>query len=280
MDKFSFYVPADPVRQHVLRLRDFGIGHRQLAKVAKVSPVVIMTLLNGHPAYPGRPTTRITYGAATRLLRIEPEHRHLADGAMIGSRGSQRRIQALCSVGYSLRWQADTIGTKFANYQRILKQDKITKSMAERIDELYKTYAFEHQQSNETHGKKAITITKNHAKRKGWVAGAAWDDIDKDKLPYGKSNNRHPSIQTRLVEVVTGTPTVFSPDERTIAINYLKLQGWTFTQIAKTLHMAPATVSRLYHAEDNKWNPASTEQSSPSTETTSPSQIDGYDELD
>lgn len=278
MDKFSFYVPADPVREHVLRLRDFGIGHRQLAKVAKVSPVVIMTLLNGHPAYPGRPTTRITYGAATRLLKVKPEHQHLADGAMIGSRGSQRRIQALCAVGYSLRWQADTIGTQFPNYQRILKQDKITKSMADRIDELYNRYGFETKRATDSHGRKAITITKNYARRNGWVAGAAWDDIDKDKLPNGKSNNRHPRIEFRLNEVVNNRPAIFSEQERTLVINHLKSLGWSFTRIAQALHMAPATVSRHYKTKDNKWNPESTEQNSPSMATTSPSQTDGLDE--
>ena len=278
MEKYNFYVPADPVRQHVLRLREFGIGHRQLAKLAKVSPVVIMTLLNGHAAFPGRPTTRITNGAAMRLLKIEPKHEHLADGAMICSQGSQRRIQALCSVGYSLRWQADRVGTKFANYQRILKQNKVTKLMAERIDELFVAYAYESNQARDTHGKKAITITKNHAKRNGWVAAAAWDDIDKDKLPYGKVNNRHPRIETRLDELIHGGSATFDPDERIIAINHLKELGWTFTQIGKALHMAPATVSRQYKTKDTQWNPASTEQNSLSMETTSPSRTDGYDE--
>lgn len=277
MDKFSFYVPAEPVREHVLKLRDFGIGHRQLAKVAKVSPVVIMTLLNGHPAYPGRPTTRITYGAASRLLRIQPEHRHLADGAVIASKGSQRRIQALCAVGYSLRWQADAIGTKFPNYQRILRQDKITKSMAERIDELFTRYGFETKRATDTHGKKAITIAKNNAKRHGWVAGAAWDDIDKDKVPNGKLQHKRQSLAFRLNQVENDRPATFTDQERLIAIEHLKNLGWSFTRIAETLHMAPATVSRHYKTKDNKWNQVSTEQNSPSMETTSPSQIGGYE---
>ena len=277
MEKFSFYVPAQPVREHVLRLRDFGIGHRQLAKVANVSPVVIMILLNGHPAYPGRPTTRITNGAATRLLKVQPEHRHLADGAMIGSRGSQRRIQALCAVGYSLRWQADAIGTKFPNYQRILKQDKITKSMADRIDELYRRYGFETKRATDTHGKKSITIAKNNAKRHGWVAGAAWDDIDTDKLPNGKTNTRRARLEFRLNEVVNERPATFTDQERIVAIDHLKNLGWSFTRIAESLHMAPATVSRQHKTKDNKWNQVSTEQNSPLTETTSPSQIGGYE---
>lgn len=277
MDNFSFYVPADPVRQHVLRLRDFGIGHRQLAKVAKVSPVVIMTLLNGHPAYPGRPTTRITFGAAQRLLKVQPEQRHLADGAVIGSRGTQRRIQALCAVGYSLRWQAETVGTKFPNYQRILKQNKVTKSMAERIDVVYRTYAFESKRADDTHGKKAITITKNYARRHGWVAGAAWDDIDKDKVPNGRINHWNPKIQTRLDDIVNERPATFTDQERELVIDHLKHLGWTFTRIAKALHMAPATVSRHYKTKDTTWNQVSTEQNSPSTATTSPSQIGGYE---
>lgn len=277
MSDFTFYVPAEPVRQHVLRLRDFGIGHRQLAKVAKVSPVVIMTLLNGHPAYPGRPTTRITFGAAQRLLKVQPEQRHLADGAMIGSLGTQRRIQALCAMGYSLRWQAETVRTKFPNYQRILKQNKVTKSMAERIDVLYRTYAFESKRADDTHGKKAITITKNYARRHGWVAGAAWDDIDKDKVPNGRINHWNPKLQTRLDDIVNERSATFTDQERELVIDHLKHLGWTFTRIAKALHMAPATVSRHYKTKDTKWNQVSTEQNSPSTATTSQSQTGGYE---
>lgn len=183
---FTFYVPAEPIREHVKTLREFGIGHRQLAKIANVSPVVIMTLMNGHSTSPGKMTTRITNGAAQRLLKIQPEHRHLADGAMINARGSQRRIQALCVQGYSLRWQATMIGTKYPNYHRILINDKITKQMAERIDELYKKHAYTPQRSDETHGKKAIGITKGYARKNKWVAAAAWNDIDRDRKPPKK----------------------------------------------------------------------------------------------
>lgn len=183
---FTFYVPAEPIRKHVKELREFGIGHRQLAKLAKVSPVVILTLMNGHSTTPGRMTTRITYGAAQRLLKIRPEHRHLADGAMINARGSQRRIQALCVQGYSLRWQATMIGTQYPNYHRILLNKQITKQMADRVDELYQRYKFTPHETDRPHGKKAIGITKGMAKKKKWVAAAAWINIDTDRKPPKK----------------------------------------------------------------------------------------------
>jgi hypothetical protein len=183
---FTFYVPADPIRAHVKGLRDFGIGHRQLAKIANVSPIVIQTLMNGHSTTPGKKTTRITYGAAHRLLKIQPEHRHLADGAMIDARGSQRRIQALCVQGYSLRWQATMIGTKYPNYHRILINKKITKQMADRVDELYQRLKFTPHRSDEVHGKKAISITKGYARKNKWVAAAAWINIDTDPKPPTK----------------------------------------------------------------------------------------------
>jgi len=183
---FHFYVPAAPIREHVKQLREFGIGHRQLAKIANVSPIVIQTLMNGHSTTPGKMTTRITNGAAQRLLKIQPEHRHLADGAMIDARGSQRRIQALCVQGYSLRWQATMIGTKYPNYHRILINKKITKQMADRVDELYQRLKFTPHRSDEPHGKKAIGITKGMAKKKKWVAAAAWINIDTDPKPPTK----------------------------------------------------------------------------------------------
>ncbi len=255
---YEFYVPAKPVRDHVKQLKKFGIGERQLALLANVSYVTIRTLMNGHSSNPGVMTTRITQGAARRLLQIEAKWENLADGAMVDAKPSQRRIQAMCVVGYSLRWQADAIETKFANYQRILKNKKVTRETADKITNLYKRYAFTPNTANDTHGKKAISITKNYARRQGWHGAAAYDDIEtKAQMNFPITAVPY-EARLRSALRLQGKPK-FTEDERLQTITDLKKAGLTFKAIASIMTLSPATVSRTYN-KGRKWNPASTEQ--------------------
>lgn len=186
MTNWNFYTDAAPVRDHVKKLRAYGIGGKQLAKLAKVSIGVINTLNQGNSHKRGVPTKKVTTGAAIRILSVEMKLANVADGATIDAKVTRRQLEALAAVGYSFKWVAEMIGMPRQVIYKTYAAERVYGRTARAIDDLFNRYAYTRRTSDLPHVRKAITRTLAQAKRFGWVPAAAWDDIYHDERPAVK----------------------------------------------------------------------------------------------
>lgn len=111
-------VPAEPIREHMMALAEFGIGYKQAARLAGLSTTVARTLIWGRqepgPRY-GELQKNIKRENAEKLLAIQPVLANLADGATTPARGTVRRIQTLIACGWSQNRIATELGMLGSN---------------------------------------------------------------------------------------------------------------------------------------------------------------------
>lgn len=65
------YVPAAPVRRHVARLAEFGIGPKQLVILTGVSHGAVSKLIYGDPKRKMAPSKRVRLSTAEKLLAVQ-----------------------------------------------------------------------------------------------------------------------------------------------------------------------------------------------------------------
>ncbi|GAA0853307.1 hypothetical protein ACFQVD_26750 [Streptosporangium amethystogenes subsp. fukuiense] len=175
-------VDAQPVREHVQLLGEFGLGWKRIAGLADVPEFTVGRLLYGAPLERRAPSKRIKTQTAEKLLALRPNLDILPDTATISSAGTQRRIQALSVVGWSIPQQARLLGRKPSNYASILARPKVTAATARDVralcEELWNTAPPETTPAERMSASKARAA----ARRNNWVPLATWDE-DLIELP-------------------------------------------------------------------------------------------------
>jgi transcriptional regulator with XRE-family HTH domain len=99
--------------------------------------------------------------------------------ATIPALGSQRRIQALRAIGYTVPQLAEATGLSEVYLYQLSegrRSERINKRHAQQIVEAYRTLCVQ-----PLHNKGTALRAKNYAKKRGWYPPMAWDDIDTDK---------------------------------------------------------------------------------------------------
>lgn len=173
------YVDAEPARQHVLALRAAGMGPVTIARVSGVPHGSLAKLIYGDPRRNLAPSKRIRPGTEKKLLAVQPTLDLLAGGAKVPALGTQRRIQALHAIGWSLSEIARRIGVTRSQMDRVLKRSHVFARTARATVVLFRELCM-------TPG--PSTRARLAAKRKGWPPPLAWDDIDDpDETPGGES---------------------------------------------------------------------------------------------
>src|SRR5215467_9331032 len=64
------WADAEPVRQHVRKLRRGGATYRAIARAAGVSPMTVHHLVNGHRPHAEQPPHRISSAQARQILGV------------------------------------------------------------------------------------------------------------------------------------------------------------------------------------------------------------------
>lgn len=134
---------------------------------------------------------------AARSRKYEPDRkrRRIADGAdaQIPAWPTQRRLQALAAIGYSNTAIEAASGIPRMYVGRI--QNGYLESVRVKRTAARAHKAFVQLRYTPAPVTQASTSVRNRAARKGWVAAAAWDDIDRDEYPveqggglYGKGD--------------------------------------------------------------------------------------------
>jgi transcriptional regulator with XRE-family HTH domain len=113
--RWDNYVDAGPARAHVLALMGRGMGLKRICVVGGASGGQLWKLLYGKKKADGSrtPSRRIKKDVAQRLLSIELD---LADGAVVPSTTTARRLQALVANGWSQSQLAARLGMERSNF--------------------------------------------------------------------------------------------------------------------------------------------------------------------
>lgn len=182
----SGLVDADPVREHILMLSEYGIGYKRVAELAGVGITGVRSLIWGRQdpgdRY-GEIPKRVAREKAEKILAVQPVVENLGSRQPIPSTGAHRRVQALVTRGWSLSKIARRLDMQIANFWQVMKSDRIGAGLHRRIAELYDELWDQTPPHEEWHDAAAYTRTLNYAKEKGFLPPLAWDDIDTDPEP-------------------------------------------------------------------------------------------------
>jgi hypothetical protein len=178
------FVPAQPVREHLLRLRNCGMGLRQVAEAAKVSRSRLKAILTGRTERGTPPQERVRPALAVAVLAVEPVLENLGGATVIGACGTLRRLRALVAIGWPQARLAARMGWTAQNFSVLMRSDRVIVRTALTVralyDELWDQDPRQHGVDNQAYSRALNTATANE-----WAPPAAWDDEAID-LPDAK----------------------------------------------------------------------------------------------
>jgi len=236
-------VDAEPVREHVQLLGEFGIGYRQVGKVAGVSYSTMGHLLYNQPA-----TLRITKATAEKLLAVTPDISHIASTKGVPARGARRRLQALCRIGWSQARLSRELGGKRLIVNEIVggRKQTIAKSTHVKVAELYERLWATEPAHDDHRSLITFNRARNAAAARRWVPPLGWDDIDTDVTPPVPDADDAGAVDEVAVQLAcSGESVRLSPAERREAVTRLVDAKLSDNQIADRLGCTDRTVLRI-----------------------------------
>ena len=174
--RWNPWVPADKAREHVLWLREQGIGRAQVAAAAGLTQNTVSKLLYGERGNP--PTRRIRPETEAAILAVSPDPEILGDRTRIDGTGTRRRLQALAWQGWSMAALAARLGPGRQLSTIISRSVRVHASTAREVRALCRELNGTPPPEQTRGERSAAARARNHARRMGWVPLAAWDAID------------------------------------------------------------------------------------------------------
>jgi hypothetical protein len=169
------FVDAEPIRQHVRALSEFGIGWMRLAKLAGVPRGSVSKLLYGDPKRGLGPTKGMRAKNALAILAVQPTPENLGNRTRIDGTGTRRRLQALVAAGWSQSELARRLGTDPANFAKTITSNLVEVGTVRATRHLYDQLWRENPAD---HGvpQRWINTARQLAATKQWAPIGAWDD--------------------------------------------------------------------------------------------------------
>lgn len=186
---------ADPVREHVRRLRRAGASYRAVARAAGVSPMTVCRLGRGDPAH-GR-VTRIHAVHVRRLLAVTPGELQQS-GTRRDATGARRRLRALTALGHPAVSLARRLHVPPSAVRAIIggKAATVTEAMHVAVCELYEQIwdlrPFERTPAE----RRAVAAARTRSARQGWPPPMGLDDGRIDDPGYKPRTRWHPATGT------------------------------------------------------------------------------------
>jgi len=179
-------VDAQPVREHITKLMDYGIGLKRIAVFAGVSNATLGKILYGDKTRNMPPRARCEKHVADGVLAVRPSLEHLGKTVSVDSTGTCRRIQGLVAIGWSQSRIGERLGMSPGNFNRTIKSPRVQADTARRIKALYDELWNQPQTGEDWRGRISAARSRNYAKQHGWLPPLAWDDEtidDPDTMP-------------------------------------------------------------------------------------------------
>lgn len=186
--RYHKYVDASPVREHVQRLRDAGMGTKTIAKRSGVAHGALWKLVFGKKRPDGTqiPSRRVLRETAEKLYALDPDWGaplQLADGAILDEQASAaaaRKLQALVALGWSMSAIGRRLGMDSTrNVIPVVKGERrITVATAKKAEALFDELCMTLPTAETRFQQAAITRSLNFAKQHGWQPPLALEDLD------------------------------------------------------------------------------------------------------
>lgn len=144
-------------------------------------------------------TCRPCKDAAADYRRNQRARRYLARGPLIvPAIGTQRRVQALCALGYHMREIDEALGHKWGYVSQLKRYDTVYRSTALAVADLYNRWSAVVPEPT------PLRIRQRKiAAARGWAAPLCWDNIDnpreQPKGMLGQQKRRDPDDLDRAV---------------------------------------------------------------------------------
>lgn len=169
-------VDAAETRAHLHALAKHGMGIKRVAELAGVSNATLGKVLYGDPSRNMPPRARVSRHVHDAVLAVRPSLETLAGGALTGSTGTRRRIQALVWMGYSISYQAERIGVYPSSLHKSMHKTTVAAATAKAISRLYVEIENRPRIGHDQRTRISITRSKSMARRNGWLPPAAWEE--------------------------------------------------------------------------------------------------------
>ncbi|MGQ3384502.1 hypothetical protein [Glutamicibacter sp. TV12E] len=169
-------VDAQPVREHVLYLKEHGVSYKALAKASGVSSSAITAMLFGRAERGHAPYSRVTRETAVKILAVNPTMDNMSAGRPIDATGTHRRLQALVAIGYSIASLGDRLDITSSNMTSLMHRDRVVVSTARKVRSLYSELWDKPNAASEWRQLSAANRARNFATIHGWLPPMAWDD--------------------------------------------------------------------------------------------------------
>lgn len=239
-------VPIGPALEHVTKLRAAGLGPLQIAALANLSSAVVTNLIY-MPAVSDRgQVRRIRVDCEAKILSVPVDPMLAKDGARIPKRGTARRLQALCALGWPGTWLAGMLGTTQANFSRLLRPEGlVTGATARSVADLYDRLAARLPEPATGAQRGAVARAKRHAEKQRWARPFEWDDIDSDRRPASRSTSRAGVDEIAVELAMEGERVRLNPAERIEAIRGLVRRQRNDGEIAALIGIDIRSVLRI-----------------------------------
>ncbi|MBN9176099.1 MAG: hypothetical protein J0I43_01835 [Microbacterium sp.] len=241
-------VDADPVREHLIMLGEFGLGYKRVASIAGLGITPVRNVIWGRQdpgPRKGEMQKRIKRETAEAILSVKPDISLLAGGARIPARGTHRRMQALVARGWSQSKLTDRLGVERSNFGVMMTREHVTADLHRRAERLFEELWDQLPPNEEWRDKIAYTRTVAYAKQRRWLPPLAWDDIDNDVDPP-VPDDEEGGLDDMAVELaIAGERVRLTPAERRECVTRLHAARWSDGRIAETIHCDVKTVGRI-----------------------------------
>lgn len=169
-------VDAQPVREHIAMLMEYGVGLKRIAALAGVSNSTLGKILYGDRPRNMPPRARVEKHVADGVLAVHPTIETLGRTVTVDATGTRRRIQALVTIGWSQSRIGHRLGMEPGNFNRTIKSARVNADTARKTRALYEELWNQPQTGTDQRSKISVARAKNYAKAHGWVPPLAWDD--------------------------------------------------------------------------------------------------------
>jgi hypothetical protein len=168
------FTDAAPVRDHVRKLSEYGIGLRAVASAAGVPRDTLVRLMYGHGDAP--PSRQVRPETARRILEVRPSPDLLAPGTRVDATGTHRRLRALVAKDHALAVLAGQLGVTPPNLGTLLRSARVTASTARAVKALYDELWDAAPDESTPRGARMAASARRMAAARGWPPPMAWDD--------------------------------------------------------------------------------------------------------
>ena len=185
----SNYATTDRARSHIEYLQQNGLSLKQISKKTGVPASSLGRIIYGRKERGEGPAKRILKTNEAKILALHPSLDVLADGKRIDATGTRRRLQALCTLGWSQAKLSTRSGVGELRISQVINgAPEVHVATARKINALYDQLWDQHAPRGSQSEKIAYASTTRRAREKGWAPPLAWDEHTIDnprKKPQG-----------------------------------------------------------------------------------------------